>query len=443
MKVLVAGGTGFLGRHVVERLHARGHEVAVLARGRRAASGGASLIRVDLAQGNVPPDAFAGVEAVVNLVGIKREHGSQTFAGAHVEVVRRLIEVARRAGVTRMVHVSVAGSRPDAVSPYHDTKWRAEEILRESGLAATILRPGVIYGPGDDMLSHLMRMIRTAPVFPIVGRGRSLLQPAHARDVAEAVVAALERPETAGRTYDVVGPERLTLRQVVRTVARGLGLPLVIVPTPLVLLRPVIALWSRRSASALSTPSQLRILERGIVGDPEPAHRDLGVVPRPFTVESVREVAAASESAARAHAGRAAFIVAAGWVLSVLCGLLIASVWYRMATAGGVLLALSLVSVPLPWRALLAPSGTRVAQGLAAAAALYAGGAAVFLALAHVPGASAQVDALYAWRDSVPRALVAPLLALIVAAEELIWRNAVTLPPPSPAPTWRWECPCW
>jgi len=426
MKVVIAGGGGFVGRHVVAELLDRGHRVVALDRGRRPAPAGVAAVRTDLASGEVPAAALAGADAVVNLVGIKRAAGTQTFEAVHVEAVRRLIAAARAAGVTRLIHVSVVGSRSDETNPYRDTKWRAEVLLRESGLAVTILKPAVIYGAGDDMLTHLVQMIRCAPVFPIVGRGDSLLQPVDVRDVAFAVAAALERPETAGRVYDVVGPERLTLRAIVRTVAEGLGLRLAIVPTPLAILRPIVALWSWMSARALSTPSQLRMLQDGLVGDPEPARRDLGLEPRPFTVESVRAVAPSVSAISRDIRGAAA-VVAAGIALSFGFVPLLPNVWFRMAAVGASLCALSFALVPLPWRVLLTPSRRTLAVGTAATALLYVTGGAIFFALSRL-GAGPQIDALYAWRDLVPRTLVWPLLMFIVLTEELVWRNAVTLP---------------
>jgi NADH dehydrogenase len=130
-------------------------------------------------------------------------------------------------------------------------------VLHGSGLDVTVLRPAVIYGRGDDMITQLVKMIRFSPVFPIVGRGGSLLQPVDVRDVAAAVVAALRRPAASGRTYDVVGPERHTLRRVVEMVAAGVDLPLHIVPTPIAFMRPAVAITSAVSARALSTPAQL------------------------------------------------------------------------------------------------------------------------------------------------------------------------------------------
>jgi uncharacterized protein YbjT (DUF2867 family) len=188
MKVAVAGGTGFVGQHVVAALQARGHEAVVLARGTRSAVQGAGFVACDVARETPPLDRLRGCDALVNLVGIKREDGAQTFEAVHVEVTRRLLAAARDLRA-RYVHVSVVASRPDPRQPYHDTKWRAELLVRASGLSATILRPGVVYGPGDDMVTHLAKMIRFAPVFPVVGRGEAILQPVDVGDVAQAVVA--------------------------------------------------------------------------------------------------------------------------------------------------------------------------------------------------------------------------------------------------------------
>jgi NADH dehydrogenase len=291
VRVIVAGGSGFLGRHVVDALLSRGHTALVLSRNPgRASRAGVVLVGCDLASDAPPLPPLAGAEAVVNLVGIKRERGTQTFLAVHVEATRRLIEAARRLGARRFVHVSVVCSRPDGESPYHDTKWRGEGVVRESGLDFTILRPGVIYGPGDDMISHLAQMARVSPLMPVVGDGRSLLQPVDVRDVAEAVAASLERPQSVCRSYDVVGPRRLALADVQRTVAAAAGAGVRIVPTPVALLRPVVRVMSALCRNPLSTPAQLRMLQQGLVGDPVPAARDLGLVPRPFTVERVREV---------------------------------------------------------------------------------------------------------------------------------------------------------
>jgi NADH dehydrogenase len=293
MKVMIAGGTGFLGRHVAEALVATGHTLLFLARGTRPtrATEGAELVQADVSSDALPLEAMRGYDVLVNLIGIKREQGTQTFERVHVEATRRLIAAAWELGIRRCVHISVVCSRPDPRSAYHDTKWRAEELIRSSGLDYTILKPGVIYGPGDDMVTHLVKMIRFASVFPVVGRGDSLLQPVHACDVAAAVVGALGNDRSIGKSYDVVGPERLSLRAVVETVARGLGLRLRVVGTPIWFQRAAVGLMNALCRHPLSTPAQLQMLIDGVYGDPAAARAELGVEPRPFTADEVRRLA--------------------------------------------------------------------------------------------------------------------------------------------------------
>jgi NADH dehydrogenase len=447
MRIAVAGGTGFVGRHVVEALSARGHTVLVLARGERATPNGAALLRCDVAREEVPAGALRGCDGVVNLAGIKGESGTQTFEAVHVAGTERLLAACRQQGIRRFVHLSVVCSRPDAESPYHDTKWRAEESVRASGLDATILKPGVIYGPGDDMVTHLVKMIRFAAVFPVVGRGASLLQPVDVRDVAEAVAAALERPQSVGRTYDLVGPERHTLSDVVRTVAQATGLRLFIVPTPLALQRVAVRVMEAVTPRPLSTPAQLRMLVDGLYGDPEPARHDLGIVPRPFTVGTVLRLAGAipplfgfslrlvrhrSQAEWLARRGRA---VAPAVVLALAAPLVqwalaqtIANVWYRMGVGAVLLSAFALLRVPVGWAELWRPRPRDLARGAAAAVGLYLAGALVVRALVTSPALAAQMADVYGWRRAVPDALAVPLLLLIVLGEEIVWRGAITLP---------------
>jgi uncharacterized protein YbjT (DUF2867 family)/membrane protease YdiL (CAAX protease family) len=455
VKVAVAGGSGFIGRHVVEALRARGHEVRVIARGRRGTPLGAELFACDLARADLPADALCGCDAAVNLAGIKREQGAQTFEAVHVGATRRLIAAARAAGLRRLVHVSVVCARPDAASSYHETKWRAEQAVRESALDFTILRPAVVYGPGDDMVTHLVRMVRFAPVFPVVGRGDSVLQPVDVRDVAEAVAAALDRPRSVGGTYDVVGPERRTLREVVRTVADGVGLSLRIVPTPVPLMRAAVRVMDALSAAPLSTPAQLQMLVDGLYGDTRPARRDLGLATRPFTVETVRALEgtvaplgpglrlvaerAQAEWLARHRAALRPALVLAFLAVGLQAALapIVPNVWYRMAAGAVLLSAFALARVRVGWRELYRPGVRLVAWGIAAAVILYAAGSVIARLVALSPALSAQMVALYGWKQAVAPGLAVPLLLLIVAGEEIVWRSAVTLPLAARLGPWR------
>ena len=270
MKVLVAGSSGFLGTHVLQALTRHSHQIVALSRKPPQKTKHCEFIPCDITQDDLPIDAMRECDAIVNLVGIKREQGNQTFEKVHLDVTRRLIAAARKAGIRRFIHISVVASRSAPRLPYHHTKWLAEEMVRKSGLDYTILRPGVIYGRGDDMISHLVKMIRFFPLFPVVGTGRSILQPVDVRDVAGSVVASLEKNISIGKSYDVVGPDRLTLKQVIRRVAAATSLPLCIVPTPVSFQR--LAVWGMNlvSKNPLSTPAQLQMLVDGLYGDQEP-----------------------------------------------------------------------------------------------------------------------------------------------------------------------------
>lgn len=292
MKVLVAGVSGFLGTHVLEALTHHSHQVLALSRRPPSNTNNCQFVPCDVTRDELPVDAIRECDAIVNLIGIKREQGSQTFKKVHVDVTRRLIDVARECGVRRFVHISVVASRPGPRHPYHHTKWLAEEMVRESGLDYTILRPAVIYGRGDDMISHLVKMIRFVSLFPVVGRGRSILQPVDVRDVAASVVASLEKQVAIGKSYDVVGPERLTLKQVIRRVAQATSLPLCIVPTPVIFQRLAVSGMNLITTNPLSTPAQLQMLVDGLYGELQPMQRDLAIDPRPFSVDYVRELQA-------------------------------------------------------------------------------------------------------------------------------------------------------
>ncbi|HVR73467.1 MAG TPA: complex I NDUFA9 subunit family protein [Planctomycetota bacterium] len=293
MRIAIAGGTGFLGGHVVSALTSEGHSAVLISRGRRdSGEPRASVVGItwDAASAPAPAGLLRGYDALVNLIGIKRETGTQTFERVHVDATRHLLLAASQAGIRRVIQISVVCSRPDARSAYHDSKWRAEELVRRSGLDWTILKPGVIYGRGDDMLTHLVKMIRFSPIFPVVGKGRSILQPIAAADVASMVLAALGNKATAGKSYDCVGPVQIPLRNVVRIVAQGIGLKVFILATPVWLQRLAVRLMNAVSKNPLSTPAQLQMLIDGMTGDCEPAMRDLGVKPGRLTPERVGEL---------------------------------------------------------------------------------------------------------------------------------------------------------
>src|SRR5262245_61583389 len=355
--VAVVGGTGFLGRYVVSALRAAEWEVRPLSR-----RTGCDARRID-------PEAIRGCDAVVNLAGIKREEGDQTFQAVHVDLVARLVEAMKSAGVRRLVHISVVVARPAPELPYHDTKWKGEEIVRGSGLDWTILRPGVIYGAGDDLLSHLAVMINAAPVFPIVNDGSAPMMPVYAGDVAAGVVGALRNSSTAGKTIELVGPDRLRLRDVVGRTAEALGRPVRIWSTPVALMKLPVRIMEATMKTPLSTRAQLAMLVEGLAGDPAPARAELGVEPAPFTPERLRPMVDARRLRKEipAPVGLGLYLLACVLLGFAFRGPL--APWKGMTAAMGVLLAGSLAVGAV--RSRMVPTVRRVALGLAAGGVLF------------------------------------------------------------------------
>ncbi|KAA0891276.1 complex I NDUFA9 subunit family protein [Oryzomonas rubra] len=227
MRVFIAGGTGFVGEHVSHELLRQGHQLRLLVHRR-----GAPPESVEQVEGDVtrPEDfgrAVAGCDAVMNLVGIIREFPGRgvTFERLHVQATANMLAAAKQAGIRRYVQMSALGTRPDAVSSYHRTKFRAEELVRNSGLDWTILRPSLIFGPKDAFVGMLARQMRLAPVAPVIGSGAYRLQPIHADDVARCFALALEMPATIGQCYELCGNDRLRYVDLLDAVAAALGKP--------------------------------------------------------------------------------------------------------------------------------------------------------------------------------------------------------------------------
>lgn len=216
MRVFLTGGTGFVGGYLCDALCAEGHEVVALARVPRPARPGITWVRGEIGDADLLAEAMSGCDAVIHLIGIIRERGKVTFQAMHVEGTEHILEAMRANGIMRLLHMSALGASAKSQTAYARTKWEAEERVRAAGLTHTIFRPSIIFGPGDGFISLLARQIRRFPVIPIIGSGAYPFAPISIHAVAAAFTQALRlNGSTAGKTFELCGPEVLTYEQII------------------------------------------------------------------------------------------------------------------------------------------------------------------------------------------------------------------------------------
>lgn len=283
MRLLVTGGSGFLGGYVLAEAARRGHSCVALARSQEAARTvaalGATPLSGDLDDRSALTDVFARArcDALLNLASLGFGH-APAIVGAAVA-----------AGLDRAAFVSTTAVTTALPARSKAVRLAAEEVIRACGLKWTVLRPTMIYGaPGDRNLSRLVALFARAGrlpvplILPVPGGGGRLQQPVHVADLACAVLTAVERPETAGRCYDVAGPEPLTFADLLRAAAAAVGCRVRLVPVPLA---PVIALtrtYERASRNPRIRAEQWQRLAEDKAFSIEDAARDLAFVPRSF-----------------------------------------------------------------------------------------------------------------------------------------------------------------
>lgn len=287
MTILVTGATGFVGRHLCQALAAAGQQVKALTHRATLPAELARLDQVTAVTGDVLdpatlPAALAGADAVIHLVGIIREFPGRgiTFARLHEEATANIVAATKAAGIRRYLHMSALGTRANAVSGYHLSKWNAEERVRASGLDWTIFRPSLIYGPGDGFTTTMIPLAK-GPVFPVIGGGQTTAQPVAISDAVQAFVRSLDNPATIGQTYDITGPETFTYREVYRHITEALGRTFRPLPVPLWAVSPVAAVMQYQPFFPL-TLNQLQMLQEHNVGDQQTWTATFGITPVPF-----------------------------------------------------------------------------------------------------------------------------------------------------------------
>jgi NADH dehydrogenase len=239
LRICVLGGTGFVGTELVARLAAAGHWVRVPTRRLTHGSHLSVLPTVEVVAANIHDrrvlgELLTGMDVAVNLVGILNERRHASFESVHVQLTAKLLDEARIARVRRLLHMSALGADArGGPSRYLRTKGRAEELVKEAAfLTATIFRPSVIFGPGDSLTNRFRGLLRLAGGWIPLARARARFAPIWVEDVAAAFVRALDEPGGAARTYELCGPDVVTLEGLVRTTAAGAGLGCHVVRVP-------------------------------------------------------------------------------------------------------------------------------------------------------------------------------------------------------------------
>jgi uncharacterized protein YbjT (DUF2867 family) len=217
--------------------------------------------------------------AVVNAVSLYVERGSDTFLSVHVEAAERLARLARQSDAERIAHLSGIGSDPQSTSSYIRSRGEGEEAVRRAFPGATMIRPAVMFGPGDAFIAPLLKMLRVLPIFPMFGRGQTRLQPAYVEDVAEAIARALRSPNAA-LAYELAGPRIYPYEDLLRTIAAGAGKTPLFLPLPFALWRTV-GCAGKVLPNPPITTSQIELMEIDNIASPAtPGFDALGIAPQ-------------------------------------------------------------------------------------------------------------------------------------------------------------------
>lgn len=302
LTVMVVGGSGFIGRHVVAKLAGAGIKVVAPTRRAESAKHLIPLPGVEVVQANLNTEAglqcvLQGrrIDAVINLVGLLHSRPGTPygpdFAQAHVELPRRLVAACAARGVARYLHMSALGAALDGPSMYLRSKAAGELAARANpAVAATIFRPSVVFGPEDKFLNLFAAMQQVLPVVPL-GGAATRFQPVYVEDVAQAMVAALLQPRSAGQVYELAGPDIYTLREIVRLAGRHSGRvrPVIALPPLLARCQALLLEWmpggplmSRDNLDSMRVDNVLDAASTALTAS------DLGIEPRALDAVAAR-----------------------------------------------------------------------------------------------------------------------------------------------------------
>lgn len=318
--VTVFGGSGFVGTQTVRHLAKAGWRIRVAVRNPGAAYrmrlmgdvGQIDVVQANLRNAPSLARALDGASAAVNLVGVLYEAGRQGFQSVHVMGAQRIAEVARAAGVTRLVQMSALGADADSPSKYARSKAEGEAAVRALYPDAVIVRPSIVFGPGDGFFNRFAAMAQISPALPLIGGGHTRFQPVYLTDVARALASAVGDPALAGQTLELGGPGVFTFRELMEMLLAQTGQrrALIPIPFPVASLMGTVAGWTRVVVAPPLTADQVELLKTdNVVTGAHPGLAEVGITPTtldailPTYLYSFRRGGQYADQEARAAAG--------------------------------------------------------------------------------------------------------------------------------------------
>lgn len=288
-RVVVFGGSGFIGRHIVARLARRGARIVVPSRhpaelGDLKPAGEVGQIipvAVDIHDDASVAAAVTGADIVINLIGILAPSRGNGFDAVQHQAAARIAQAARAVGARQFVQMSALGADATSAADYARSKAEGEAAVRAAFPGAVVLRPSIVFGPGDGFFHRFGQMARLLPLLPLIGGGHTRFQPVYVGDVADAVLAVLDNPQAAGLTYELGGPRTYSFRDLLDYIRRQVGVPhrcLMPIPFPLAMVQ---AAFMELLPGKPLTRDQVRLLRRdNVVSGTLPGLADLGITPK-------------------------------------------------------------------------------------------------------------------------------------------------------------------
>lgn len=287
--VAVIGGAGFVGRAVIEKLARAGARILVLTRNTERAKilkPLGDVGQITAVAGNALNDAdlhriLEPADLVVNLVGVLASKGKQSFANLHAELPGRIAQTASDHNVQKIVHISALGADLNAASASARSKAEGERNLLRVMPNATILRPSVIFGPGDGFFCRFGQMAMIAPALPLVGGGHNLMQPVYIGDVAEAVMKSLNDEATDGQIYELGGPSQYSFKRLMEMTREAVDRRVALVSIPAFAMKLPATLFSVLPNPPITNDQLKQLGEDNIVSGDMPGFNALGITPQP------------------------------------------------------------------------------------------------------------------------------------------------------------------